>query len=173
MAEVGYAEHIFTTDNKQLAAVCLTFGAPIRKNLPLEWVDEYPSKDAYIASLYPGSTVKPKRIITFNFVTEGVNVEAIAQSFYSEAAQDKFVELVRGSGLDPKRIEKILQAHSLALGSACREALAAWEYVLERERRFPDGAKWIQVRGKGRGEVVRFGYGTSKEMREDLLSKID
>lgn len=172
MSEVGYAESLFTTDNTKLAAVFLMFGAPLRKHLPLEWVEEYPSKEAYVASL-SNPMQQPKRIVTFNFETAGVNVEAIAQSFNNQDAGEKFVELVRSSGLDSKAIDKILEAHSQAVGSACREALEAREYLIQRMKSFPNTAKWIQVRGKGRGQLARFGYVTSKEMRQDLLSKID
>jgi hypothetical protein len=172
VADVAYYESIFTTDNTKLAAVFLTFGAPLRKHLPLEWVEEYPSKEAYIDALR-NPMHQPKRIVSFNFVTEGVNVDAIAESYNDQNAQEKFVKLVRESGLDPKVIDKILEAHSRAVGSACREALEAREYLIQRIKTFPNTAKWIQVRGKGKGQLARFGYITSKEMRADLLSKID
>jgi hypothetical protein len=172
MAESAYREHLFTTDNTKLAAVFLVFGAPLRKQLPLEWVEEYPSKEAYIDSLR-NPMHQPRRVVTFNFEVKGVNVEAIAESFNSQTAEDKFVDLVRSSGLDDAAINKILEAHSRAVGSACREALDAREYLIKHMKAFPDTAKWIQVRGRGRGQVVRFGFVTSKEMRQDLLSKIE
>jgi hypothetical protein len=170
MASGIYTEQIFTERELKRAAVLLTFGARLCSHMPLEWVYEYPSLDAYLKALHDHTSVKPT--ITFNFDLNGADVRAIVEAYDGKDSEDKFVQAVKSAGLDPKVEKEILLLHSKAVAENCRECLDGCEYLIERRQAFPSTAKWIQVRGRGRGEFVRFGYDTSKEMRADLLNKI-
>jgi hypothetical protein len=170
MASGIYTEQIFTERELKRAAVLLTFGARLCNHMPTEWVDEYPSVEAYVKAVNSHASVKST--VTFNFDLNGADVKSIVEAYDGKDSEDKFVQAVKSAGLDPKVEKEILLLHSKAVAENCRECLDGCEYLIERRRAHPTRAKWIQVRGRGAGEFVRFGYDTSKEMRADLLNKI-
>jgi hypothetical protein len=167
-----YSEQSFTTDKVDLVAVLLTFGARLWHHMPLEWVDIYPSVDAYLDALH-GRIPKPEPFITFNVDLQSTNVKAILEAAKATKNEDKFSEVVRTSGIQPELVTELLKLHSFAVASACREALEWREWLLEQKKTLvPNRAKWVHVRGRGAGECVRFGYGTSAEKRFELLEDI-
>jgi hypothetical protein len=167
-----YTEQSFTTDKIDLAAVLLTFGAVLCSHMPLEWVDIHPSLQAYLDALH-GRIPKPKPLITFNIDFKSAAVKTILEAANATTNEEKFSAAVKGSGLAGELVTALLELHSFAVASACREALEWREFLLERKAAFPDKAKWVQVKGPGAGEFVRFGYGTSEEMRARLLEEIN
>ena len=166
-----YTEQIFTTDNTKLAAVLLTFGAKLCRHMPLEWVNIFPNRAAYIESRR-NPAYKSKAVVTFNIDLLSTNVKAIAEAYHGETNEDKFTSLVNGSGLDSALVAELLKLHSFAVASACREALEAREYLVSLMKQVPDSAKWNHVKGAGAGRFARFGRNASKETIAGLLEKI-
>jgi hypothetical protein len=166
-----YTEQIFTTDNTKLAAVLLTFGAKLCRHMPLEWVNVFKDRAAYIESRR-NPNYKSKVNVTFNFDFKSADVKAIAEAYHAETNEEKFTELVRGSGLDETLANDLLKLHSMAVASACRESLEAREYLVGLMKAVPDSAKWNHVHGTGRGQFARFGRNASKETVADMLDKI-
>jgi hypothetical protein len=166
-----YTEQIFTTDNTKLAAVLLTFGAKLCRHMPLEWVNIFPNRADYIESRR-NPAYKSKVVVTFNIDLLSTNVKAIAEAYHAKSNEDKFTQLVNGSGLDSALATDLLKLHSMAVASACREALEAREYLVSLMKAVPDSAKWNHVRGTGAGQFARFGRNASKETVAGLLDKI-
>jgi hypothetical protein len=167
-----YTEQSFTTDNVDLVAILLTFGAALCSHMPMEWVDIYPNVEAYLDALH-GRIPKAEPFITFNVDVGSTNIKAILEAANATKNEDKFTDLVKSSGLDPDLVLKLLKLHSFAVASACREVLE-WREWLEEQKKtlIPNRAKWVQVRGPGAGQCARFGYGTSAEKRFELLEDI-
>src|ERR1700747_2408883 len=166
-----YTEQIFTTENTKLAPGFLWLGAQRVRHMPLEWVNYFPRRSAYIESRR-NPAYKSKVVVTFNIDLLSTNVKAIAEAYHAKSSEDKFTQLVNGSGLDSALATELLKLHSMAVASACREALEAREYLIGLMKAVPDSAKWNHVRGTGAGQFARFGRNASKETIAGLLEKI-
>ena len=176
--EIAYREQILTTSNTKLAAVLMMFGARLRKMLPLEWIDEFSDRAAFIAAWdcakhqLRDAAKRPKTTVFFNFEPDGIDARAITKAFGSETAEEEFTRLLNDSAIDEQTRARLLAAHSSAVAANAREALLAREYLISLMRAVPESAKWNQVRGSGKGSFARFGKGATKETIVEQLSKI-
>jgi len=169
--QLAYHEQILTTSNTKLASVLMMFGARLRKVLPLEWIDEWPDKAAFIA-WRKTQEPKPKATVFFNFEPAGLDARAIAEAFESKFAEEEFTNLLNDSGMSEETRAKLLAAHSKAVAANSRETLTAREYLMGMMRAVPETAKWNRVRGKGKGQFAQFGKQATKETIAEYLSKI-
>ncbi len=171
MQTLAYHEQILTTSNTKLASVLVMFGGRLRKTLPLEWIDEWPDKSAFIAWRREQSP-KPKTTVFFNFEPAGLDARAITDAFESEFAEEEFTNLLNDSGMAEETRAKLLAAHSKAVAANARETLAAREYLMNMMRAVPETAKWNRVRGAGKGQFAQFGKQATRETIAEYLSKI-
>lgn len=171
MPTVAYREQILTTSNTKLASVLVMFGGRLRKVLPLEWIDEWPDKAAFI-TWRKTQEPKPKTTVFFNFEPAGLDARAITEAFEAKFAEEEFTNLLNDSPMGEDLRAKLLAAHSKAVASNARETLAAREYLMSMMRAVPETAKWNRVRGVGKGQFAQFGKQATKETIFEYLSKI-
>ena len=167
----GYTERVLVTDNTNKAAVLLTFCAQLRRHQPLTWINEFASKDVFIA-YRRNPAKKPKINVSFHFEPDGVDAKGILKAYDTTGAEAEFNALVKNLGLDPETLKKLLALHSKAAVQACREALEAREYLVkEHMKKYPENAKVNMVRGKDK-TFAMFGTQASKATIAEHLSKI-
>jgi hypothetical protein len=168
----GYTERLLVTDNTKKAAVLLTFGAQLRRHQPLTWVNEFASKDAFLAYRRNPAN-KPRVNVSFHFEPDGMDAKGILKAYDTTGAEDEFNALVKSLGLDSEMLKTLLALHSKAAVQACREALEAREYLVkEHMQKYPESAKVNMVRGKGK-TFAMFGTQASKQTIAEHLSKIE
>lgn len=173
MEQNGVIERLLVTDNTKMAAVLLTFGAHLRRHQPLNWTNEFESKEAFLAYRRNPQNTKPRMTVSFNFEPDGVDAKAVIGAYEGSGAEDIFNGAISALGLDPGKVERLLALHSKAVVQACREALDAREYLIkEHMSKYPESAKVIRVKGKGKGQSAMFGAQASKETIAEQLSKI-
>lgn len=171
--DLNYNEELLTTANFKLAAVLLVFGLKLRQRLPLEWNDIYPDKKAYWENRIDPKQSKPHPHVAFNFEVRELGrerVQQIVEAYESAEAEEEFTRTL--DGLSLKERETIAVAHSRAIAQACRECLAAREYLAHLLRTVSNDFKWDVIKGNGAGEMVRIGKNCSEELRNEFLGKI-
>jgi hypothetical protein len=172
--EGSYTEKILRIPDRNRAAALLAFGAHLQSHLPLEWVEEFESKAAYLAWRKDRTNPKlqPQVVVTLNFVPDEINAKEITEAYEAEGAEDRFLAQVKGLGLEDAVLQEVLALHSRALVSVVREALDSREWLIERMAQCPENAKWIRVKSTG-PLCGLFGKLASAEKIADVLDSIN
>lgn len=179
MDQLEYRENVLTTGNTELAATFVLFGGALRTNLPLEWVDEFPSKAAYLAFRRAPTRNPPVTKITFNFEPTGFSAQAVMAAFSTpfRYAELQFAQLVSDTlktlGATPEQLSALMVSHSAAVAAASQETLKARRYLHGLMHNVPEEAKWYRVLSPERGIFARFGHTAPDEEIADLLSAIE
>jgi hypothetical protein len=149
--EGTYTERILRIPDRNRAAALLAFGAQLQSHLPLEWVEEFPSKAAFLAWRRDRQNPKlqPQVIVTLNFIPDQVNAKEIVEAYADEGAEDAFLAYIKSLGLADEVLAKVLGFHSRAIVSVVHQALDSREWLIERMAQCPETAKWIRVKSDG------------------------
>ncbi len=153
----------------------LACGAKLQSHLPLEWVEEFPSKAAFLAWRRDRNNpaLQPEIIVTLNFIPEGVNAKEIAKIYDEDdnGADAAFIAEASNLGLPGPALEKLLAMHSRAMVSSMHEALDYREWLIARMAQCPETGKWIRVRSTG-PLCGLFGKLASSDKIADVLNSI-
>ena len=169
MQNLSYQESLISTKNTKLAATLMVFGFQLRRHQPLEWNNEFASKELYFRSLKEHA-IRPVAKVSWNFENSGTDPRAVFSAFAGKQADKDFDALVEAEVPETSRLN-LKAAHSAVIAQACREVLEHREFLVRLLHEIPEGAKWIVVWNE-RGQFARFGNNASVETRTELLSRI-
>jgi hypothetical protein len=161
-------ESFLPIQDLRLAAALCVFRSMLSAKCPLEWIDEYESRESFILNKTDPQQCQPKAQLTWNF--SSFPRPRVVEAFYKpmETLDAELESLL--NGVEPLLRVRIREAFARLIMRCCHETLLQREALAAYARKFPENRKFDQIKSGRR--IVRLGKRASSELRQRYLSKL-
>lgn len=180
---VLYSDQQLVTDDPQVAAVLMLFGAQLQKHCPVEWIDVHETRENFLQNLQDCRELKEKKImqvrkefkpkpkLIFNLDFSNVPVSEITKAIGQDlqTLRSELDQLLYS--LDKRIADQLRDCISKLVARSAKEALGKRNELAWIKQSVPENAKMDHINGYGKA-CVQIGKNSSPELRAHYLSKL-